>query len=50
VILTFQFPGLSASQNEHARSAVQAVANWTPRLRAQFIVFTIMYLMLIWVW
>jgi len=52
LILTFQFPGLSAQAqaNEHARSAVEAVANWSPGLKNKFISFTIIYLILIWLW
>lgn len=50
LILTFQFPGLSAHTKEHTRSAVEAVANWSPALRKNFIAFTIMYLVLIWLW
>lgn len=51
LILTFQFPGIStSSEKEHPRSAVEAVANWTPELKKQFISFTIIYLVLIWLW
>lgn len=50
LILTFQFPGLNAHVDDHTRSAVQAVANWTPSLRKKFIAFTIMYLLLIGIW
>ena len=50
LILTFQFPGLSADTDQHTRSAVEAVANWTPNLKSEFIGFTITYLLLIWIW
>ena len=52
LILTFQFPGLSAHGGHyaHTRSAVEAVANWSPNLKNEFISFTIIYLLLIWVW
>lgn len=52
LILTFQFPGLSTHSEyaAHPRSAVVAVANWTPSLKDKFISFTIIYLVLIWLW
>lgn len=49
VILTIQFPGLTPTTAEK-RNAVEAVVNWTHDLKMQFIVFTIMYLVLILLW
>jgi hypothetical protein len=48
VILTFQFPGLQAASDQ--RDALVAVANWSNTLQLEFIVFTLSYLSLIWIW
>jgi len=50
LILTFQFPGLSAGSHSDKRSAVRAVANWSPSEKKYFISFTFTYLILIWGW
>eukprot|EP01034_Spumella_vulgaris_P028050 gene28050-34847_t len=49
VILTFQFPGLDPTDNSQ-RNAVEAVTNWSSGLKSNFIFFTILYIVLIWVW
>lgn len=47
IILTFQFPGVSTTNR---RDALEAVANWSTSYQVEFIVFTIMFLALIWIW
>lgn len=49
VVLTIQFPGLNPSDAQK-RNSVEAVINWTSDLRAQFIAFTFLYLLLILLW
>jgi len=48
VVLTYQFPDLTDTGN--VRSPVEAVSNWPGGIQEQFIAFTILYLVLFWVW
>lgn len=48
VVLTFQFPGLDPTHPQ--RNAVEAVQNWSDSLKLSFIAFTMLYLLLIWLW
>eukprot|EP01031_Cornospumella_fuschlensis_P047869 gene47869-58645_t len=48
VVLTFQFPGLDPTNPD--RNAVEAVQNWSEALKLDFIGFTMLYLILIWIW
>jgi hypothetical protein len=48
VVLTFQFPGLDPTHPD--RNAVEAVQDWSETLKLSFVSFTILYLVLIWVW
>jgi hypothetical protein len=47
-ILTYQFPSLALPRTD--RSAVQAVENWTHRLKVSFVICTIIYLVCIMFW
>lgn len=51
VILTYQFPDLSSeSFLTSERSPVQAVANWPEDVKITFCVFSLLFLVLFWVW
>jgi len=49
VILTYQFPGVLTDQNLQ-RSPVEAVVNWSLQTQEEFVVFSCMYLVLLWLW
>jgi hypothetical protein len=51
VVLTYQFPDLSQAFLETAdRSPVEAVANWPEKVKITYCAFSLMFLLLFWVW
>ena len=50
IVLTYQFPDLAAQAPNHVRSPVEAVSNWPSAIQVQFIIFSISYLFLFWIW
>lgn len=51
LILTFQFPGVEVKHDSiTSHNAVEAVDDWSDTIKERFIVITIIYLLLIWIW
>ena len=51
VVLTYQFPDLSqAFLQSSGRSPVEAVANWPQEVKDTFCTFSLMFLLLFWIW
>lgn len=50
LILTFQFPGVIINFNSKSRNAVEAVSDWNDYMKKEFVSFTFIYLLSIWIW
>ena len=50
LILTFQFPGVIVNFDNKSRNAVEAVSDWSDYTKKEFVSFTFIYLLSIWIW